>query len=65
LPLFCRIALVEIIRTSEERFQNLPGFPYEPRYREWHGIRLAHVAEGGPTVSPVAMLHGEPAWSYL
>lgn len=54
---------MEIFRTPEERFEDLPGFPYEPRYREWRGMRLAHVDEGeGP---PVVMLHGEPTWGYL
>lgn len=50
-------------RTPEERFVDLPGFPFEPHYREWQGLRLAHLDEGnGP---PVVMLHGEPTWSYL
>lgn len=53
----------QVRRTPDERFAGLPGFAYEPRYREWNGIRLAHVDEGdGP---PVVMLHGEPSWSYL
>ena len=54
---------MEIFRTPEERFEDLPGFPYEPRYREWRGMRLAHVDEGEG--SPVVMLHGEPTWGYL
>jgi haloalkane dehalogenase len=54
---------VPVYRTPEERFANLPGFPFEPRYREWEDMRLAHLDEGdGP---PVVMLHGEPTWSYL
>lgn len=54
---------METYRTPEDRFDNLPGFPYEPHYREWRGMRLAHVDEGdGP---PVVMLHGEPTWSFL
>lgn len=52
-----------VFRTPDERFKNLPDFPYEPRYREWRGIRLAHLDEGdGP---PVMLLHGEPTWSFL
>ena len=50
-------------RTPEERFASLPGFPFEPRYREWQGLRLAHIDEGEG--APVVMLHGEPTWSYL
>ncbi len=50
-------------RTAEERFADLPDFPYEPHYREWEGIRLAHIDEGEG--QPVVMLHGEPSWSFL
>ena len=50
-------------RTPDERFQDLPDFPWEPVYREWEGMRLAHLDEGdGPTV---LMVHGEPTWSFL
>jgi haloalkane dehalogenase len=52
-----------VFRTPDDRFDNLPDFPYEPHYREWRGLRLAHIDEGdGP---PVVMLHGEPTWSFL
>lgn len=57
------MAGVDVYRTPDERFENLPGFPYRPRYRGCRGMRLAHVDEGdGP---PVVMLHGEPTWSFL
>jgi haloalkane dehalogenase len=53
----------EALRTPEERFEDLPGFEFEPRYREVDGLRLAHMDEGeGP---PVVFLHGEPTWSFL
>ncbi len=52
-----------IIRTPDDRFANLPGFPYEPRYVQVRGVRLHYVDEGaGETV---LCLHGEPTWSYL
>ncbi len=52
-----------IIRTPEERFDNLPGFPFEPHYIEINGMRMHYVDEGqGETVF---CLHGEPTWSYL
>lgn len=54
---------MEIYRTPEERFADLPGFPFAPRYREWRGMRLAHIDEGEGR--PVVMLHGEPSWSFL
>jgi haloalkane dehalogenase len=50
-------------RTPEDHFEGLPDFPWEPIYREWDGLRLAHLDEGdGP---PLLLLHGEPTWSYL
>ena len=55
--------MTEAFRTPGERFEGLPGFPFEPRYREVDGLRLAHIDEGdGPTVM---FFHGEPTWSYL
>ncbi len=56
---------MEYVRTSEERFNALEDFPYEPNYLEWSGLHVAHIDEG-PSDAPVALLlHGEPTWSYL
>lgn len=53
----------DVLRTPDERFANLPGFPYEPHYVEVDGLRVHYVDEGdGPVV---LVLHGEPTWSYL
>ena len=41
-----RARLTEAVRAPEERFADLPDFPYEPRYREVDGLRLAHLDEG-------------------
>ncbi|MGZ8665638.1 MAG: haloalkane dehalogenase [Solirubrobacterales bacterium] len=55
--------MTDVVRTPEERFEELPGFAYEPHYVEVDGLRLHHVDEGeGPTV---LCFHGEPSWSYL
>ena len=53
----------EVYRTPDERFAGLPDWPYEPRYAEVAGLRLARVDEGSG--DPVLLLHGEPTWSYL
>src|SRR5215212_2575548 len=54
---------MDVFRTPDERFEDLPGFPYEPHYVEVDGLRLHHVDEGsGQTV---LCFHGEPSWSYL
>jgi haloalkane dehalogenase len=56
-------AVTRAFRTPEERFDGLPGFGYEPRYRFVGDLRLAHLDVGeGP---PVVLLHGEPAWSFI
>ena len=54
---------MDAYRTPDERFQSLPGFDYEPRYREVDGLRLSHIDEGEG--EPVIFVHGEPTWSYL
>jgi haloalkane dehalogenase len=54
---------METLRTPDERFADLPGYPFAPHYREWQGLRMHYVDEGRGT--PVLMLHGEPTWSYL
>ena len=54
---------MEILRTPDERFANIPDFPYEPVYTSIGEMRMAHVEAGdGPIV---LMLHGEPTWSFL
>ncbi len=52
-----------VLRTPGERFNNLPDFPYEPRYVDVEGLRMAYVTSGQG--DPILMLHGEPTWGYL
>jgi len=52
-----------VVRTPEERFEALPGFPFEPHYRNLGELRLAHLDEGEGR--PVVFLHGSPTWSFL
>lgn len=56
---------MEILRTPEERFENLPDYPFEPHYIEVDGIRIHYVDEGPADGEIVLMLHGEPSWSFL
>jgi haloalkane dehalogenase len=53
----------DVFRTPDERFADLPGFAYEPRYLEQDGLRMHYVDEGEG--DPVLCLHGEPTWSFL
>jgi haloalkane dehalogenase len=53
----------KVLRTPETRFRNLPDYPYESRYVEIEGLRMAYVEAGSG--DPILMLHGEPTWGYL
>src|ERR1039458_8453118 len=56
---------MRVLRTPEDRFADLPDFPYPPRYAAVGGVRLAYVEAGPPDGEPVLLLHGEPSWSFL
>ena len=56
---------MECLRTPDERFTDLPGYPFAPHYTEVDGLRIHYVDEGPRGARPVLMLHGEPSWSYL
>jgi haloalkane dehalogenase len=56
---------VKVLRTPEERFADLPGFGYPPRYADVGGLRLAYAETGPADGEPVLLLHGEPTWSFL
>lgn len=56
---------MDLLRTPDERFANLPGYPFAPHYVEVGGVRIHYVDEGPRDAAPVLMLHGEPSWSYL
>ncbi|MBW2442386.1 MAG: alpha/beta fold hydrolase [Deltaproteobacteria bacterium] len=60
----------EVLRTPDERFNELPGFPYAPNYLDnlegYEGLRMHYVDEGPRDAANVFLcLHGEPTWSYL
>jgi haloalkane dehalogenase len=57
---------METLRTSDDRFRDLPGYPWEPTYVDTSdGLRVAVLDEGPRDAPVVLMLHGEPTWSYL
>jgi haloalkane dehalogenase len=56
---------VQVLRTPDERFADLPGHPFAPHHVEVDGLRMHYVDEGPRDAAPVLMLHGEPSWSYL
>ena len=61
---------MNIKRTPDERFENLPDYPFEPNYLTVPGpedthLRIHYVDEGPSDAEPVLLMHGEPSWSYL
>ncbi|MHA2391110.1 MAG: haloalkane dehalogenase [Promethearchaeota archaeon] len=56
---------MELLRTPDDRFENLPDFPFEPHYKEIDKIRIHYVDEGPKDAEVVLLMHGEPSWSFL
>jgi haloalkane dehalogenase len=57
---------MDALRTPDDRFRDLPDYPFAPHWTELAGgLRMHHVDEGPADADPVLMLHGEPSWSYL
>ncbi len=61
---------MEVLRTPDDAFVDLPGFDFEPHYadipdQDGGSLRVHYVAEGPAGGEPVLLLHGEPSWSYL
>jgi haloalkane dehalogenase len=54
---------VDAFRTPDERFEDLPGYDFEPHYAEVDGLRLHYLDEGEG--DPIVCFHGEPTWCYL
>jgi haloalkane dehalogenase len=62
--------MTDVLRTPDERFLDLPDFPYDPIYiddlKGFEGLRMHYVDEGPPKAGNIFLcLHGEPTWSYL
>lgn len=56
---------MDFLRTPDERFADLPDFPFAPHYVDVDGLRMHYLDEGPPDGEVVLLLHGEPSWSYL
>ena len=61
---------IECLRTPDERFRDLPDWPFAPRFvgvpdGEGGSLRMHYVDEGPADEAPVLCLHGQPTWSYL
>lgn len=61
---------MDVLRTPDSRFADLPGYPFAPHYldvsaSDTRALRMHYVDEGPTDGPPVVLLHGEPTWSYL
>lgn len=61
---------MKVLRTPDDRFQALPGYPFEPHYAEIDDgaggtLRVHYLDEGPRDAAPILLMHGEPSWSYL
>ena len=60
---------IKALRTSEARFDGLPGYPFAPNYRDdladYPGLRMHYIDEGAGNARVALCLHGQPTWSYL
>ena len=62
---------MDVLRTPDDRFADLPGYPFAPQYTEVaagdgpRSLRIHHLDEGPADADPVLLMHGEPSWSFL
>jgi len=65
---------MKTLRTPDERFADLPDYPFAPNYvdisdqdSEHLGgtLRVHYLDEGPADGAPILCMHGEPSWSYL
>ena len=62
---------MQLLRTPDERFADIPDYPFAPHYAEvtdaatGQAMRLHYIDEGDGDAAPVLLMHGEPSWSFL
>lgn len=65
---------MQILRTPDDRFADLPDFPFEPHYADIAAVpgdessgtlRVHYLDEGPRDAAPILLMHGEPSWSFL
>lgn len=61
---------MDVLRTPDERFNNLPDYDFEPHYVDdlqgYEGLRVHYLDEGSELAEQTFLcLSGEPTWAYL
>lgn len=54
-----------ILRTPDNRFENLPGYNFTPHYEQVQGYRMHYLDEGPADGETILLIHGEPTWAYI
>jgi haloalkane dehalogenase len=61
---------MKTLRTPDDRFVDLPDYPFEPHYvnvadGDGGTLRVHYIDEGPADAAPILLMHGEPSWSFL
>lgn len=61
---------MDVLSTPDQRFENLPGYPFEPICLtvpgpEYTQLHIHRIDEGAEKAEPVLLMHGEPTSSFL
>ncbi|MAI53891.1 MAG: haloalkane dehalogenase [Gammaproteobacteria bacterium TMED95] len=61
---------MQILRTPDDRFEQLKDYPFAPHYTQVNTedgspLRIHHLDEGPKNGNLVLLMHGQPVWSYL
>ncbi|WP_372783587.1 haloalkane dehalogenase [Litorivivens sp.] len=62
--------MMKVLRTPDSRFQDLPGYDFEPHYLNINDddgteLRVHYIDEGPRDAEPILLMHGNPTWVYL
>jgi haloalkane dehalogenase len=61
---------MQALRTPDERFVDLPDFPFAPHYVDVDDgdggvLRVHYLDEGDRNAPAILLMHGEPSWCFL
>lgn len=61
---------MNIKRTPDECFRDLPGYDFQPHYIDipdprFNKLRMHYLDEGNPAGKIILLLHGQGCWSYI
>ena len=46
-----------ILRTPDDRFENLEDYPFQPNYMDIQGLRIHYLDEGPKDADPIILFH--------